>query len=172
VRVSDPFLGEIKIEAFNFAPKGWAFCNGQTLPINQNQALFSLLGTTYGGNGQTTFMLPNLQGRVPLHAGASYQGTMRTLGQAFGEEVHTLTSAEMPAHTHTANVVNANANVIVPTGNWLGVSSNLYQRGPANTALAPSTISSVGDGQPHENRQPYTVLNFCIALVGIYPSRN
>jgi microcystin-dependent protein len=167
VRVSEPFLSEIKIMSFNFAPRGWAFCNGQTLPINQNQALFSLLGTVYGGNGQTTFMLPNLQGRVPLHMGAGY-----TLGEVMGQEAHTVTQQELPAHAHFANVVNANSNVIAPANNYLGASSNLYQPAPANTNLAPSTISNVGGSQPHENRQPYTVLNFCIALVGIFPSRN
>jgi microcystin-dependent protein len=169
--MSEPFLGEIKIMAHNFAPKGWAFCNGQTLAINQNQALFSLLGTTYGGNGQTTFMLPNLQGRVPMHMGPSRGGTNHPQGERTGEETHTLIPSEMPQHNHVATVVNANSNVIVPTGAYLGASSNLYQPGPANTNLAPSTVSNVG-GQPHENRQPYLVLNFCIALVGIYPSQN
>jgi microcystin-dependent protein len=165
-------MGEIKIHAFNFPPKGWAFCNGQTMTINQNQALFSLLGTTYGGNGVTTFALPNLQGRVPMHMGASAGGTNHPQGAAFGEETHTLILSEMVQHNHVATVVNASSNVVVPTGAYLGASSNLYQPGPANTNLAPSTVSTVGNSQPHENRQPYLALNFCIALIGLYPSRN
>ena len=165
--MSEPFLSEIKIMSFNFPPRGWALCNGQLLPINQNQALFALLGTTYGGNGQTTFALPDLRGRVPLHMGNGF-----ILGGAAGQEFHTLTQSETPAHNHFANVVNANADVIVPTNNFLGASNNLYQPGPPNTTLAPNTITNVGGSQPHENRQPFTVLNFCIALQGIFPSRN
>jgi len=173
VHVSDPFIGEIKIWAFNYAPKGWAFCNGQTMPIQQNQALFSLLGTTYGGNGQTTFGIPNLQGRVPMHMGASPGGRVNyPQGAVTGEETHTLIQSEMPRHNHLATVSNASSNVIVPTGAYLGASANLYQPGPANTNLAPSTVAAVGGSQPHENRQPYLALNFCIAINGIYPSRN
>jgi microcystin-dependent protein len=165
--VSEPFLSEIKIMSFNFPPKGWAFCNGQLLPINQNQALFSLLGTVYGGNGQTNFALPDLRGRLPSHFGA---GT--TLGERSGSESVTLNIQQLPTHPHLANVVNVNANVIDPTNNYFGSSSNLYQPGPPNTSLAPNTITNVGGSQPHENRQPFTVLNFCIALIGIFPSQN
>jgi microcystin-dependent protein len=158
--------------AHNFAPKGWAFCNGQTMAINQNQALFALLGTTYGGDGRQTFMLPNLQGRAPMHMGASPGGSNHPQGEKGGEETHTLIPTEMPQHNHLATVVNANSNVIVPTGAYLGASSNLYQPGPPNTNLASSTVSTFGNGQPHENRQPYLALNFCIALVGHFPSQN
>jgi microcystin-dependent protein len=165
-------MAEIKIHSFNYPPKGWAFCNGQTMLIEQNKGLFSLLGTTYGGNGQTTFALPNLQGRVPIHMGRRRGDSNYSLGEATGEETHTLINTEMPHHTHTATVVNANSNVIVPTGAYLGASSNLYQPGPPNTNLASSTVSTFGNGQPHENRQPYLALNFCIALVGHFPSQN
>jgi microcystin-dependent protein len=165
--MSEPYLSEIKIMSFNFPPKGWAFCNGQQLPINQNQALFALLGTTYGGNGQTTFALPNLQGIAPMHMGNGF-----TLGQVSGQESHTLTVSETPQHNHFFNVVNSNSDTVDPTGHFLGASNNLYHPQPPNTTLAASTITSVGGSQPHENRQPYTVVNFCIALQGIFPSRN
>jgi microcystin-dependent protein len=164
--MADPFLSEIRITSFNFAPKGWALCNGQTLPINQNQALFSLLGTTYGGNGQTTFMLPNLQGRVPISWGMG-----NTLGQVGGSESVTLTLQQLPQHYHLVNVVNANANA-GPAGNYFGAANQLYQPPPPGTPLANSTISKTGGSQPHENRQPYLSLNFIIALQGIFPSQN
>ena len=183
-----PYLSEIKIISWNFAPKGWAFCNGQTLPINQNQALFSLLGTTFGGNGKTTFGLPNLQGRVPIHMGASPGGgTNHVLGEAAGQTAHTLVISELPAHTHTFNVdgqtaaannLNAGANNTV-LGQSIGVPTqgspfpvNMYSTGNAASLQAPATIGNTGGSQPHENKQPYLVLNFIIALVGIFPSRN
>jgi microcystin-dependent protein len=164
--MSDPFLSEIRIMSFNFAPKGWALCNGQLLPINQNQALFSLLGTTYGGNGQTTFALPDLRGSVPMHFGSGH-----TLGERAGQETHTLIQQEQPAHNHVANAVNSNANA-GPTGHFLAAANALYQPAPANTQLAPSTISTVGGGQPHANQQPFLTLSFAIALQGIFPSQN
>jgi microcystin-dependent protein len=167
--MSDPFIAEIKIVSFNFPPKGWALCNGQILPINQNQALFSLIGTTYGGNGQTTFALPNLQGRTPVHP-----GNLISLGQQAGEENHTLLGAEMPAHNHTAFGANVAGDGPAPTGGLLAAEpSQLYAPPNANlVALASGTISQAGGSQPHNNLMPYLTLNFCIALVGIFPSRS
>jgi len=164
-----PFLGEIKIISWNFAPKGWAFCNGQLLPINQNQALFSILGTTYGGDGRVNFALPDFRGRVPV-----YQGNGFTLGQKGGQEFHTITISEMPAHNHFANASNTadNTNVNTPSGNFPANSSVTPYRTTVNTTLAPQSITNVGGSQPHENRQPYLVLNFIIALQGIFPSQN
>lgn len=173
--MADPFLGEIRIFSFNFAPKGWAMCNGQFLPINQNQALFSLLGTMYGGNGQTTFALPNLQCRVPNHIG---QGLIQ--GQAGGEFAHTLSMQELTTHLHSVSanqaVVGAatNATQGVPTGNFLANSGKAtYSTSfPGNSAMHPTAVTNVGGSQPHNNMQPYLTLNFCIALIGIFPSRN
>ena len=167
--MAEPFLSEIRIFSFGFAPRGWALCNGQFLPINQNQALFSLLGTTYGGNGQTNFALPDLRGKTPIQTGGQI-GTL--LGQVGGEASHTLTNSEMPAHTHVAQGSNNNGDSVVPTGNVFGVAAGLY--GPANamTSLQPGSITNVGGSQPHENRQPFLTLSFCIALQGIFPSRN
>jgi microcystin-dependent protein len=164
--MSEPFLSEIRIMSFNFAPKGWAFCNGQLLPINQNQALFSLLGTTYGGDGRVNFGLPDLRGRVPMHMGDGH-----TLGERGGQEAHTLTQQELPTHTHLANAVTANANA-GPTGHFFAAANALYHPSPANTSLAPTTISNLGGSQPHENRQPFLTLSFAIALQGIFPSQN
>ena len=161
-----PYLGEIRILSFNFPPKGWAFCNGQLLPINQNQALFSILGTTYGGNGQTNFALPNLQGRVPVHAGNGI-----ILGQSSGEAVHTLITSEMPSHSHTPAGSSTPANLGVPTGN-LWATGNAAYNPTANTSMNPASILNIGGGQPHENMSPYLTLNICIALHGIFPSQN
>jgi microcystin-dependent protein len=169
-----PYLSEIRIFTFNFSPKGWAACNGQFLPINQNQALFSLLGTMYGGNGQTTFALPDLRGRVPFHVSGSF-----TQGQAGGQEFHTLTQQEMPAHTHALSgntaVVGGSANATQgsPLSNyWANNGKNVFSTGQANAAMSPATVTNVGGSQPHENRSPFLVLNYCIALVGAFPSRN
>lgn len=164
-----PFMSEIKIISWNFAPQGWAFCNGQQLPINQNQALFSLLGTTYGGNGQTNFALPDFRSRIPLHI-----GSMSLQGQVGGQEFHTVTSSEMPQHIHFANVQPADGDSANPANNYLaGVITFLYRTNTSNvTTLHPQTISNVGGSQPHENRQPFLVLNFIIALQGVFPSRN
>ena len=164
--MTEPFLSEIKIVSFNFAPKGWALCNGQLLPINQNQALFSLLGTTYGGNGQTNFALPNLQGRVPIHFGN------HVLGEMGGEENHTLISSEMPAHTHTFSASNATPNQGTPAGNMWASNSNAYSSASPDSSMNPASIGNVGGSQPHTNLQPFLVLNFIIALQGIFPSPN
>jgi microcystin-dependent protein len=162
-----PFLGEIKIVGFNFPPKGWAHCNGQFLPINQNQALFSLLGTMYGGNGQTTFALPDFRGRVPVHVGAGF-----TQGQEGGQEAHTVTMSEMPAHNHFAQASNAAANSNIPLNNLLGTNNAGLYSTALNTTLIPATITNVGGSQAHENRQPYLVLNFIVALQGVFASQN
>jgi len=166
--MSQPFLAEIKIISWNYPPKGWAFCNGQFLPINQNQALFSILGTTYGGNGQTTFALPDFRGRIPLHVGNGLN-----LGEAAGQESHTVTMSEMPAHNHVAQGNSAAGNALAPNSNFLADISTKAYGGVANlTTLSPSTVTNAGGSQPHENRQPFLVLNFIIALQGIFPSRN
>lgn len=165
--MAEPFLAEIRIFSFGFAPQGWALANGQLLPINQNQALFSLLGTTYGGNGQTNFALPNLQGQTPIHFGSGH-----TQGERAGEQAHTVSIAEMPAHTHVANGTSTTGNTPVPTGNLLAQANNAY-RSPDNLiSLNPSTIANVGGSQAHLNMQPFLTLNFSIALLGIFPSRN
>jgi microcystin-dependent protein len=165
--VATPYLSEIRMMSFNFAPKGWALCNGQLLPINQNQALFSLLGTTYGGDGRTTFGLPNLQGRVPVHRGTGF-----VQGQSGGEQTHTLVVGEEPVHTHTAVGTVTAGDAPIPTGNYLGAANNMYAPLANPTTLHPSTIGNAGAGQPHENMQPYLVLSFCIALQGVFPSPN
>ncbi len=172
--MGEPFLSEIRIFSFNYAPRGWAMCNGQLLPINQNQALFSLLGTTYGGNGQTTFALPNLQGRVPNHFGSGH-----FLGEVGGEVAHTLTMSELPTHTHLLSsnlaVVGASVNATqgAPTGNfWANDGKAHYSTSPPNSAMGAGAVTNVGGSQAHNNMQPYLVLNFCIALVGIFPSQN
>ena len=172
--MATPFMGEIKIVAFNYPPKTWAFANGQLLPINQNQALFSLFGTMYGGNGQTTFALPDLRGRVATHVGDGL-----TQGQAGGEAAHTVTSSEMPAHYHSFMANSADGDTDKPFGpspapkGSLGALNAGYITGSNNlTSLAPTQITNVGGSQAHENRQPYLVLNFCVALSGIFPSRN
>lgn len=163
--MGDPYMSELRLMSFNFPPKGWAFCNGQLLPINQNQALFSLLGTTYGGNGVTTFALPNLQGRVPVHGGTTY-----SLGATFGEESHTLLGPEMPQHLHTMGASSATASVANPS--VLAAAPGLYGPPASLTTLAPQTVSTVGGNQPHDNMPPYATLNWSIALVGVWPSRS
>jgi microcystin-dependent protein len=163
-----PFLSEIKIISWNFPPKGWAFCNGQFLPINQNQALFSLLGTTYGGNGQTTFALPDLRGRTPIHIG---QGFVQ--GERGGETSHTLIMSEMPQHTHFAGCNDGTADQTDPAGNvWSNGGDNVYSTSAPNASMNASQVSLVGGSQPHENMSPYLVLNFIIALQGVFPSQN
>jgi microcystin-dependent protein len=167
--VAEPFLSEIRIMSFGFPPKGWALCDGQLLPINQNQALFSLLGTTYGGDGRVNFGLPNLQGRVPIHMGGGH-----TLGERGGEQGHTLSISEIPTHTHTvrASPQSDNTNGAIPTGNFLASPLSLtYSPPTALGAMVPSTIANVGGSQAHLNMQPFLVLNFSIALQGIFPSQ-
>jgi microcystin-dependent protein len=166
--MAEPFLSEIRIMSFNFPPRGWAQCNGQFLPINQNQALFSLLGTTYGGNGQTTFALPDMRGSVPIHFGSGF-----TLGQRGGEYNHTVTMSEMPAHNHFVNVsTTATGGLANAVGHFLGGGNNVYHAVSNLTTMTPATITNIGGSQPHTNTQPYLVLMFCIALQGIFPSRN
>ena len=168
--MSTPFLAEIKIFPYTLggaAPKGWAWCNGQQLPINQNQALFSILGTMYGGNGQTTFALPDLRGRVPIHMGDGF-----TEGQAGGQEAHTITASETPAHNHFINADNNPGTTSSPVGAYLANSNVSPYRTAPDTTLHPSEVTNVGGGQPHENRMPLLVLGFAIALQGIFPSRN
>jgi microcystin-dependent protein len=165
--LAEPFLAEIRIMSFAFAPKGWAMCNGQLLPINQNQALFALLGTTFGGNGQTNFALPDLQGRVPIHNGSGH-----TLGEKGGEQSHTLSSSELPQHTHTMNGSSTNADLVSPTDNVVAQSSQLYGPPAQLTTLDASCNGNQGGSQPHPNMQPFLGLSFCIALQGIFPSQN
>ncbi|HEX7285219.1 MAG TPA: tail fiber protein [Candidatus Angelobacter sp.] len=167
--MAQPFIAEIRIFSFNFPPKGWAFCNGQLLPIAQNQALFSILGTTYGGDGRVNFALPNLQGRAPVHTGNSI-----VLGQAGGETAHTLNISELPAHNHVP-MGSSSVGSAGPGGNlWAtdNTGSNPYSTAAVNTAMNPASVLPAGGSQPHENMSPYLVLNFCIALQGIFPSQN
>jgi len=180
--MSTPFLGQIEIFSFNFAPKGWAQCNGQLMPINQNQALFSLLGTTYGGNGRVTFALPDLRGRLPIS-----KGPINTIGVKSGEEAHSLIISEMASHNHflradattTATVNTPGASGSSVLGRSSGQANpggpftvQIYSTSPPNSTLDPGAVSPVGGSQPHENHMPYLVLNFCIALQGIFPSQN
>ena len=169
--MSTPYLAEIRLTSFAFPPRGWAMCNGQLLPINQNQALFALLGTTYGGDGRTNFALPDLQGRSPMHFSATH-----ALGQIGGEETHTLTPAEMPAHGHALRASGKAAASSSPNGGVLAAvprgGTPAYATASNLVPLNPAAITGSGGGQPHENRSPYLVLNFVIALQGIFPSRN
>lgn len=164
--MATPFLSEIKIMSFGFPPKGWALCNGQLMPINQNQALFSLLGTTYGGDGRQTFGLPDLQGRTPMHDGNGH-----VLGERGGEQAHTLSISELPSHTHVFNGTTNGGNQATPQNNLLGTFTNLYTGATNLTSLIPSTLSNVGGSQAHLNMQPFLTLSFCIALQGIFPSQ-
>ena len=168
--MAEPFLSEIRIFSFVFAPKGWAQCNGQLLPINQNQALFSLLGTTYGGDGRVNFGLPNLQGMTPMHMGNSH-----TLGERGGEQNHTLSISEIPTHVHVANAsTDTNPQALFGTNNLLASPPvQLWTAPPTSlTSFLPSTLTNVGGSQPHLNMQPFLTLSCCIALQGIFPSRN
>lgn len=164
--MADPFLGEIRLFGFNFAPDGWAFCDGQLLPINQNLALFSLLGTMYGGNGTTHFELPDLRGRVAIHRSNSF-----TMGQTGGEESNTLTIPELPSHTHQAIGSSDAANSVLPVNRIWALSDNLTYNESGNSQMSSAAISSVGGNQPHNNMQPFLVLNYCIALEGEFPPR-
>lgn len=165
--MAEPFLSEIRIMSFSFPPRGWALCDGQLLPINQNQALFSLLGTTFGGDGRVNFGLPDLRGRTPIHVGGSH-----TLGERGGEQAHTLSISEIPTHTHVAMAANAAASTNAPTGAFLAPSTAVYHAPSALTALNAGTITNTGGSQAHLNMQPFLTLNFSIALQGIFPSPN
>jgi len=167
--MAEPFLSEIRIMSFNFAPKGWAFCNGQLLPINQNQALFLLLGTTFGGDGRVNFALPDLRGHVPIHVGSGH-----TLGERAGEQAHTLSIAEIPAHTHTLNGSSADGAQPVASNALLAKAApaNPYHVSATLGAMNPASIANVGGSQAHLNMQPFLTLSFCIALQGIFPSQN
>jgi microcystin-dependent protein len=166
--MAEPFLSEIRIMSFGFPPKGWALCDGQLLPINQNQGLFSLLGTTYGGDGRVNFALPNLQGRAPIHVGSGH-----TLGERGGEQAHTLSISEIPTHTHVLNGATQTGSLVVAPGNLSGASpSQTYQAPDGNLgAMNAASISNTGGSQAHLNMQPFLVLNFSIALQGIFPSQ-
>lgn len=167
--MAEPFLGEIRLMSFVFAPKGWALCNGQLLPINQNQALFSLLGTTFGGDGRVNFALPDLRGRTPIHEGSGH-----SLGERGGEQAHTLAVSEMPAHTHVLNAASNTGTALVPITNLLATANLPAYHAPDNN-LVPMNAASVanaGGSQAHLNMQPFLTLNFCIALQGIFPSQN
>lgn len=167
--MAEPFLSEIRIMSFVFAPKGWALCNGQLLPINQNQALFSLLGTTFGGDGRVNFALPDLRGRTPIHVGSGH-----TLGERGGEQAHTLSIAEIPTHTHVLNGTSATATLDLPTNNMLAATAsvNIYGQPASLAAMNPGVVTNVGGSQAHLNMQPFLTLSFCIALQGIFPSPN
>jgi microcystin-dependent protein len=166
--MASPFIGQLMLASWSYAAKGWALSNGQLLPINQNQALFSLLGTYYGGDGRTTFALPNLQGRIPIGTGNGY-----SIGNPGGEAAHTLTAAEVPTHSHTVNAAGTGANSTSPGGALLGGGGGAAFVAPNSlAAMNSSVISPFGGSQPHENRQPFLVMNWCIALQGIFPSQN
>ena len=168
--MSEPFLAEIRIFGFNFPPRGWAACDGQLLPISQNSALFSLLGTTYGGDGRTTFALPDLRSRAPMHVGSS-GGVTHSIGQRGGEETVTLSMAEMPAHTHAVSVSADEPNRSTGTNSVLAA-AEIWAQPSTLVSMEDGSLTSVGNGQAHQNMQPYTTLNCCIALQGIFPSRN
>jgi microcystin-dependent protein len=180
--MSEPYVGEIRCFGFQFAPVGWAFCNGQLVAIADNAALFSILGTTYGGDGVATFALPNLQGRIPMHWGNGPGGFNTTIGEVQGATTVTLTTGQIPTHTHTITVADLPAGGVVErVASPAGGSAYLSDSGPdalwnktptVNAAFSSKAIGSVGGSQPHDNTQPYLVLNFCIALFGIFPSRN
>lgn len=171
--MSDPFVAEIRIFAGNFAPRNWAYCDGQLLPIAQNTALFSLIGTTYGGDGRTTTALPDLKGRVPMHPGNGPGLSSRRLGERGGATQATLTANQIPPHTHQARIAEEDATQTSPSGNSLGIADDLvYKDSGTPVTMGGQTVGDTGGGQPHTNMQPYLTLSFIIALTGVYPSRN
>ena len=165
--MADPFIGEIRMMAFTYPPKGWAQCNGQLMPINQNQALYSLIGPVWGGDGRTTFALPDLRGRAPIHAGNGH-----FLSERAGQEAHTLTLSAMPLHTHVANASATDGNTNLPGGNLPAAAANVYGPAGSLTTVEPATVSTAGGTQPHTNMMPSLPLLFCLALQGIFPSPN
>jgi microcystin-dependent protein len=171
--MADPFVAEIRIFPFNFAPKGWARCDGQLMPLSQNTALFSLLGTTYGGNGKSNFALPDLQGRAPMHPGQGQGLSLHDLGEAGGAETVTLLQSEIPGHAHTMNASEADGIERTPAGQLLatGIAISQYQTPAARTNLSPQAVAPAGGDAPHNNMQPYLTLQFCIALQGVFPPR-
>ena len=170
--MADPFVAEIRIFPFNFAPKGWAFCDGQLLPISQNTALFSLLGTTYGGDGKSTFALPDLQGSAAMHPGQGQGLSLRDLGEIGGSETVTLLVSEIPLHNHSISMSVRPADNLNPAGLALGTGNNAYVSPVANLGAAnPQDLAPAGSSLPHNNMQPYLTLNFCIALQGVFPAR-
>ena len=170
--MSNPFVAEIRIFPFNFAPKGWAFCNGQLMPISQNTALFSLLGTTYGGDGKSTFALPDMQGNAPMQPGQGQGLSLRDLGEMSGVESVTLLQSEMPVHSHTLQSTNEDGNNTSPATRYPGRGNAVYLAPPSGlNAMAFQAIAPTGGGLPHNNMQPYLTLNFCIALQGVFPQR-
>jgi microcystin-dependent protein len=173
--MSEPFIAEIRMFTYTFAPRSWAYCDGQLLPISQNTALFSLIGTTYGGDGQTTFALPNLQGRVPMHPGRGPGLTQRRLGESVGQPTVSLTESEIPAHTHRLRASQALGTSTSPSGEYAAAygGNRVYADEPQNLVqMSPAALQTSGAGNEHENRQPYLVVSFCIALQGLYPSRS
>lgn len=180
--MADPFIGEIRPWALNFAPMDWAFCNGQTIAIQQNTALYAILGVTFGGDGKNNFMLPNLQGRAPMHYGAGPNLTTRALGEVSGASTVTLTSAQIPNHTHDLTAQNLDGNTAVPTAGFVAKTTEQGSRGRQAlnsycaatnlTPMAAAAVSGVGSGQAHDNMQPYLTINMCIALYGIFPPRS
>ncbi len=171
--MSSPYIGEIRMFAGNFAPVGWAFCQGQLMPISENDTLFNLIGTTYGGDGQNTFALPDLQSRVPMHMGTGPNGQSYVIGEMAGEEIVTLTANQIPAHSHVPQANSASGSQSSPSGNVWANSTNLPYSGNAPAAaLAPQAIGSAGGSQPHDNMIPFLVINFIISLFGIFPTQN
>ncbi len=169
--MADPFVAEIRIFPFNFAPRGWAFCDGQILPLSQNTALFSLLGTTYGGNGESNFALPNLQGSASMNPGQGPGLSLRDLGEIGGVENVTLLQSEMPAHSHAMRASGEDGNSVNAGGNHIGIGNNLFAAAANLGQMALEAIAPAGGGLPHNNMQPYLTLNFCIALQGVFPPR-
>ncbi len=171
--MADPFVAEIRIFPFNFAPKGWAWCDGQLMPLSQNTALFSLLGTTYGGNGKSNFALPDLQGRAPMHPGQGPGLSLHDLGETGGSETVTLLQSEIPAHSHSVRASQADAIETRPEGQLLatGIGVGMYAAPGALTQLSPNALTPAGGGAPHNNMMPYLTFYFCIALQGVFPPR-
>jgi len=171
--MSSPFIGEIRMFGGNFAPAGWAFCNGQLMAISENDALFTLIGTTYGGDGQSTFGLPDLQGRLPMHMGTGPGLTTRTIGEMGGVESVTLTTNQIPVHTHVPLAVSTNGNQSTPqNGVWAGAPDSRYSSGAPNLAMNPSLVGAAGGSQPHDNLMPFLAISFIISLFGVFPTQN